>query len=211
MTDTPVNAVVVGAGVAGLAAAHHLQRQGHRVQVLEAEPIPGGRARTVDWAGCRIELGAVYLTGPYRVLLDLVREVGLKDELVPLLNAFRAAIWRDGEWHHVDYALPGDVARFSALRPRDKASLARLAPAFLRTAPRLRFMDLTTARAVDKETLEDVVSRDFARYYASPVFELFCGYRPEEVTLPLMVLSGRFRNSTRFRAGRLPSRRGWAR
>lgn len=39
--------VVVGAGLAGLAAAHQLQKSGYRVLVLEAKPHAGGRVHTV--------------------------------------------------------------------------------------------------------------------------------------------------------------------
>ena len=199
MSAAAVDAVVVGGGVAGLAAAHRLGSRGYQALVLEAEPTPGGRARTEEWAGCQIPVGAVYLTGHYRVLMGLVRDAGLEDELVPLPHAFRTAIWRSGRWHDVDYASPGDVARFSALGLRDKASLLGLVPSFLRSARRLRFMDLASASAVDTKTLDQAVSPDAARYYASPIIELFCGYRPEEVTLPLMALSMRYRNSRRFR------------
>jgi NAD(P)-binding Rossmann-like domain len=39
--------VVVGAGLAGLAAAHQLQKRGYRVVVLEAKANAGGRVHTV--------------------------------------------------------------------------------------------------------------------------------------------------------------------
>src|SRR4051812_39500674 len=52
---------VVGAGMAGLAAAHEAASSGARVIVLEATQRPGGRARTVRprWAG-----GAAVECGP---------------------------------------------------------------------------------------------------------------------------------------------------
>lgn len=53
--------VVIGAGLAGLAAAYELSEAGHDVHVLEARPCPGGRimtARDVFADGMYAELGA---------------------------------------------------------------------------------------------------------------------------------------------------------
>jgi phytoene dehydrogenase-like protein len=56
--------VVVGAGLAGLAAAAHLHRAGRRVRVLEAADDVGGRVRTDVVDGFRLDRGfQVLLTG----------------------------------------------------------------------------------------------------------------------------------------------------
>lgn len=46
-TTSPKRVVVMGAGLAGLAAAHELRRAGHDVHLLEARSFPGGRVRTL--------------------------------------------------------------------------------------------------------------------------------------------------------------------
>lgn len=61
----PRSAVVVGAGLAGLAAAHELHRAGCDVTVLEASDRPGGRAFTLRSPfadGLRAEYGAMTVT-----------------------------------------------------------------------------------------------------------------------------------------------------
>ena len=40
--------IVVGAGLAGMAAAYELKRVGHNVTILEAQDRVGGRIRTYD-------------------------------------------------------------------------------------------------------------------------------------------------------------------
>jgi phytoene dehydrogenase-like protein len=49
--------IVVGGGLAGLAAGTYLARGGRRVTVLERSRFPGGRARTTDAAGFHLNLG----------------------------------------------------------------------------------------------------------------------------------------------------------
>jgi 1-hydroxycarotenoid 3,4-desaturase len=58
--ETPV--VIVGAGVAGLAAALSLSGAGRPVLVLEAGLSPGGKMREVEVAGRRIDAGPTVLT-----------------------------------------------------------------------------------------------------------------------------------------------------
>jgi 1-hydroxycarotenoid 3,4-desaturase len=54
--------VIVGAGFGGLAAAVALARRGEPVVVLEREPQPGGKARTIDVGGVPIDVGPTVLT-----------------------------------------------------------------------------------------------------------------------------------------------------
>lgn len=50
--------VVVGAGPAGLSAAYELTRHGTPVTVVEKDPVKvGGIARTLEFMGCRFDVG----------------------------------------------------------------------------------------------------------------------------------------------------------
>lgn len=54
--------VIVGAGLAGLAAALHLAGAGHRVTLVEREPIPGGRNGLLTREGFHFDTGPVVFT-----------------------------------------------------------------------------------------------------------------------------------------------------
>ena len=74
-----LDVVVVGAGVAGLAAARTLRDQGMRVLVLEARDRIGGRVHTVrPWGAVPLELGASWIHGLERnPVARLARNLGL--------------------------------------------------------------------------------------------------------------------------------------
>ena len=79
------DALVLGAGIAGLAAAERLAAAGRRVVVLEARDRIGGRIHTVEGPNVRhpVELGAEFVHGRPAELLELIRSAGLTLERVP--------------------------------------------------------------------------------------------------------------------------------
>jgi protoporphyrinogen/coproporphyrinogen III oxidase len=197
--EADVDVLVIGAGLAGLAAAQELTRAGLQALVLEREEEPGGRARSEEWEGCTIELGASFVTPAYRRLRRLIQDCGLEDRLAPMPNAFRTAIRRDDRWHYLDFRWPErELLRYSGIGWREKTALARLLPSQLRTALTARFFDMASAAAVDSRPLQELVGPAANRYFASPVAEVFCGYPPEEVSLAFGVLGSRY-----------PTRRPW--
>lgn len=63
------DAIVVGGGLSGLAAAHLLERSGCRVTVVEARERLGGRIHTIEVAGERFDAGAQWI-GPGQTRVD---------------------------------------------------------------------------------------------------------------------------------------------
>ncbi|MGA5731915.1 protoporphyrinogen oxidase [Streptomyces seoulensis] len=84
--------VVIGAGVAGLAAAHRALARGARVTVLEATDRVGGKLLPGEIAGLRVDLGAESMLARRPEAVGLAREVGLGDRLQPPTTA-TASIW----------------------------------------------------------------------------------------------------------------------
>ena len=110
--------VVVGAGLAGLAAALHLAGRGRAVTVVEREAVPGGRAGRLDAGGYRIDTGPTVLTMP-DIIEDAFAAVGESAagrlDLVRIEPAYRA-LFADGsalDVHTDADAMTDAVARFA--------------------------------------------------------------------------------------------------
>ena len=56
-TTSSKHVIVVGAGIAGLAAAIRLQIQGYKVSVYEANDYPGGKLTAFSDKGYRFDMG----------------------------------------------------------------------------------------------------------------------------------------------------------
>lgn len=87
--------VVIGAGIAGLAAAHGLLDRGARVTVLEASERVGGKLLPGEIAGARVDLGAESILARRPEAVALARQVGLADRLQPPATA-TASLWTRG-------------------------------------------------------------------------------------------------------------------
>lgn len=73
--------VVIGGGIAGLAAAHRLAVSGVRVTLLEATDRLGGKLRSGEIAGAPVDLGAESMLARRPEAVALARAVGLGDRL----------------------------------------------------------------------------------------------------------------------------------
>ncbi|GIJ69560.1 protoporphyrinogen oxidase [Virgisporangium ochraceum] len=95
--------VVVGGGVAGLAAAHRAAQLGADVQVIEQSPAVGGKLRTVPLpSGQPVDSGAEAFavrdpqTGEPSPAFELARELGLDGDLVAPAVSRAAVLGPDG-------------------------------------------------------------------------------------------------------------------
>ncbi len=76
--------VVIGGGLAGLAAALELRQAGREVVVLEAGPELGGKARSRQTPQGLFPTGPSSFSGKAVELWRLLEQLGLRDEAVPL-------------------------------------------------------------------------------------------------------------------------------
>jgi monoamine oxidase len=123
--------IVLGAGLAGLAAAHALESAGARVQVLEAAVRVGGRIHTLDDLPGRPETGGQQIGAAYARTLAAVARLGLKLESnarSPLLRDERLVLHVQGRRRNLaQWATDADNPLPEAVRglPPDRV-LARL-------------------------------------------------------------------------------------
>ncbi len=110
--------VVVGAGLAGLAAARDLARAGCDVVVLEARERPGGRVEQTEIADGRVvQLGGELIGDFHTAYLELVAELGLTTRPSFVAEPGEATFdLVDGTWIGDDPAWFTDADREAALR-----------------------------------------------------------------------------------------------
>lgn len=74
--------VIIGAGISGLTAAHHLARAGYKITLLESTDRVGGAIRTVHDAGFLAEAGPNTVLETSPIVTNLITEAGLDAEKI---------------------------------------------------------------------------------------------------------------------------------
>jgi phytoene dehydrogenase-like protein len=135
------DAVVVGAGHNGLAAAVHLAAKGWKVAVVEGNAEPGGAVKTreVTLPGFRHDLCAMNLSmfagsGFFAQYKDELIANGLG--FVPAADCF-ASVFRDGTYLGVSTDLEKTVGGIAALSPQDAAAWRAMLSEFGSDAPHI--------------------------------------------------------------------------
>ncbi|HLJ71777.1 MAG TPA: NAD(P)/FAD-dependent oxidoreductase [Roseiarcus sp.] len=135
------DAIVIGAGHNGLAAALRLSEKGWRVAVIEAKDQPGGAVKTREATlpGFRHDLCAMNLSmfagSPFFAAhKDLLHAHGLA--FAPAEDCF-ASVFRDATFLGVSKTLEKTVAGLSALSPADAQAWRDLLARFGGDAPHL--------------------------------------------------------------------------
>ena len=101
-----VHVAIVGAGLAGLAAAVDLVDAGHRVDLYEARPFMGGKVGSwEDPDGNHIEMGLHVFFFNYANLFALLRKVGALDNLLPKQHT-HLFVNRGGDLRALDFRFP---------------------------------------------------------------------------------------------------------
>ncbi len=130
--QSPMHVVVAGAGFAGMSAAIHLSRQGHRVEVLESKSYPGGRAHSFQDArtGVTLDNGQHIFMGCYHTCMELIDHLGVRDRLdlqeairVPFRSEDGAESVLDARRWPFPLQMAGALIGYDELNLRDRAAI----------------------------------------------------------------------------------------
>lgn len=180
--------IVIGAGMAGMAAAWSLLRAGVDVTVLERDDRVGGRVRTAVLDGLSIELGAGFLTNFYPRTLHLVEELGLTDRLMPVSRY--GAIARGRRPRQV---WPAQRFLTGRLVPhRSKLVLLKMAWPVVRHWRVLDHLAMWRADGLDTRSVTDYATAELddevLEYLLQPCLSGFLYWTPEQTSQALLFL-----------------------
>ena len=137
---------IIGAGAAGLAAAHALAKLGHTSDVFEAAPFLGGQASTFDVGGGRLERGYHHLFMSDTHMVDLIHELGLGHKLAWIES--KVGLFHGGRiWK---FSTPKDLLTFSPLSIQDRIRLGMVTLYLQKTRRGLKFEGETAAEWLRK-------------------------------------------------------------
>ena len=139
--DLSFDAVVIGAGHNGLAAAIHLARHGWKVGVFEAKSDAGGAVKTRELTlpGFRHDVAAMNLSmfagSPFlREHGEALGRHGLA--FAPAAHCF-ASVFPDKSWFGVSKDVETTLARLRAINPRDAEAWSTMLQRFGADAPHI--------------------------------------------------------------------------
>ena len=122
---------IVGAGIAGLAAAYELTRRGRRVRVFEAGSRPGGLIHTDRVTGFTIEAGPDSILNAKPAALTLIRELGLASAVQSIRPGARAFVLKGTTLHPLPQPsllgiplTPDALAQYELLSPAGRDRIA---------------------------------------------------------------------------------------
>jgi oxygen-dependent protoporphyrinogen oxidase len=89
--------VIIGGGISGLSTAYYLSRRGVPSTLIESRPRLGGVIQTEHVEDCTIEAGPDSFISAKPAALELIRELGLADEVIGSNDYSRKTyVWKGG-------------------------------------------------------------------------------------------------------------------
>ncbi|TVR46633.1 MAG: FAD-dependent oxidoreductase [Rhodobacteraceae bacterium] len=163
--------VVIGAGLAGLAAAQRIAAQGGRVQVLEARDRPGGRIWTSRiWPDLAVDLGATWVHG---IDKNPITTIADKAGARRVITSYGSSRWLGQDGRVLDPRAVVKPARRMLKRIRDEIEGAETDMSLADAVRQSRCWQ--DASAQDREILRKWINTSIEHEYAAD-WELLSGW-----------------------------------
>ena len=186
MTNSSLPMAVIGTGPAGLGAAWRLREAGHEVTLFERNGRLGGRMRTVHRDGFQVEDGPSQIAGSYTRFINILRESGLGDQLIPASTVL-AMLDENGAQH--DFTIERihlDMLTTKLIGLRDKLDLAKITLEVLKHRRKLDVEDLSKMAELDHLSAEQYgrtrLGNGVYDHFVDPVIRGFVGTAPSTVS-----------------------------
>jgi protoporphyrinogen oxidase len=173
--------IVIGAGIGGLATGHYLTKAGVECRILERAPVPGGRIQALRRGDDVVDVGTQYFHTNYVETLELLRDVGLRDQLRSIRAPVRMIRHGKGQLvKHTTVRLKTIplLSNLRAARPIITAllNLKRIDPYFNSPLPEFEDIELS-------EYILDKCDRDVLEFFVRPIVIAFNQSEPEGESL----------------------------
>jgi polyamine oxidase len=172
--------VVVGAGMAGIAAARAMRSAGRQVRVFESGATPGGRAATDRTLGGPVHLGGAWAHGEVgNPIFEIGAELGHQSLLSDWDGVGAFIEGENGIDRSLDELVGGEIARIEKalgeIASSDTEDVA-LGDDLMRL--------LSTVDDAKRPMVETYLRTEYENLYATPLDELSLRYRNEDFHLP---------------------------
>src|SRR6185437_11095598 len=179
--------VVVGGGLAGLAAARRLVMAGHEVEIVEARDILGGKVSSWrDSDGDWIESGLHVFFGAYDEIFALMREVGIYDNILWKQHVLRYTLAGGDHFDFENWPLPSPlhllptVFRNKYFSWPEKLTLARALPRIVLSSE--EYYEQQDALTYDEWHMKQGISKKMLKRMFLPMALALKFVPPEEIS-----------------------------
>ena len=174
--------VIVGGGISGLSAAYYLARSGVTPVLVEKQARLGGVIQTETVDGCLVEYGPDSFLSSKPAALELIRELGLGDEVISSNDHLRVTyILRGGRLRPMPDGLmmmaPGRILPLARTRLLGWRAKARMGLEYFRRPPAGPVADRSVA-----EFITDHYGAEALDYLAEPLLAGVYGGDPAHLS-----------------------------
>lgn len=196
--------VVIGGGIAGTSAAHHLRSRGYRVTIIERDDRLGGRIRSEQVKGATVEMGAGFITNAYTNMRAFLAQSSLDQKLYRQRG--HSGILRGGK---VKMATISSLAGNTTLSWGAKL---KMTPLIFRVLSGWRSFDMHAPWKADtydnqniSDNFKDKSGKEFLEYVIQPILNGYFYWTPERTSLAmaLIILKAMLQGGTQKLAGGL--------